>query len=102
MEQRWTVVTTPETAIRLTRTVVVTAGTTTDIRPIETLETLVHTATAGRMCPTIINLVSLLHRFNMDELPTTGLPMNAGARVSAMSTTGTITARFGKVLALCF
>jgi hypothetical protein len=97
-EQGWTVVTTPETAtaICLTGTV----GTTADIRPFETVETPFHTATVGRMCTTIINFVSLLHRFNMDDLPTTGLPMSAGARVSAMAAIGTITARFGKVLVL--
>jgi hypothetical protein len=82
----------------LTRTVVVTVGTAVDIRLLKTVETPVHAASAGRMSVKII--VNLLHSSDMEDLPITGPARKAGARVTVLSATGTITVRFGKVLAL--
>lgn len=83
----------------LTRTVVVTVGTTADIRLLKTVETPVHTAPVGRMLVEII--VNQLHSSDMEDLTITGLTRKADARVPVTSATGTITARFGKVLAPC-
>jgi hypothetical protein len=87
------------TTMDLTRTVVVTVCTTADIRLLKTVETPVHTV--GKMRARIFNIVNLLHSSDMEDLPITGLTRKADARVPVTSATGTITARFGKVLAPC-